>query len=98
MSQAAFTHARPRLDDQFSPHRQDRAPQIGVGLPLTAGHVSLRDPQDSPPAAFACAATSPELERIYRWFGEAGETVWLQTWSRAERFRLAEKPPKPHDD
>jgi hypothetical protein len=98
MSQAAFTHARPRLDDQFSPDHQDRAPQIGVALPLAAGHVSPRDPQDTLPAAFACAATLAELEGLYQSFGEAGETVWLQKWYRAERFRLAEKPPKRHDD
>jgi hypothetical protein len=98
MSQAAFTRARPRLDDQSSPHRKDRAPQIGVGLPLAAGSVSPRGPQGSLPAAFADAATPAELERLYQWFGEARETVRLQMRSGAERFRLAEEPPKPHDD
>ena len=98
MSQAAFARALPRLDDRSSPHRKDRAPQIGVGLTCAAGSVSPRDPQDSLPAGFAGAATPAVVERLYQSFGEAGETVWLQMRSRAERFRLAEKPPKPHDD
>jgi hypothetical protein len=98
MSQAAFTRARPRLDDQSNPHRKDRAPQIGVGLPLAAGGVSPRDPHESLPAASAGAAPPAELERPHQSFSEARETVSLQMRSRAERFRLAEKPPKPHDD
>jgi hypothetical protein len=98
MSQAAFARARPRLDDPSSPHRKDRAPQIGVGLRRAAGSVSPRDPQASLPAAFAGAATPAELERLYQSFAEADEIVWLQMRSRAEHFRLAEKPPKPHGD
>jgi hypothetical protein len=97
MSQAAFARARPRFDDQSSPHGKDRAPQIGVGLPRAAGGVSPRDPQGSPPAAFA-AATPAEPQRANQSLGEASETVRLKMRSRVERHRLAEKPPKPHDD
>ena len=98
MSQAAFTHARPRLDDRSSPHRKDRAPQIAVGLPRATGGVSSRNPQVFLPAAFAGAAPPAELERLYQSFDEASETARLKMRSRADRFRLAEKPPKSHDD
>jgi hypothetical protein len=98
MSQAAFSRARPRPDDQSSPHRKDRALQIGVGLPRAAGSVSPPHPRDPLPAGFAGAATPAKLQRLHQSFGEASATVWLQVRSRADRFRPAEKPPKPLDD
>jgi hypothetical protein len=98
MSQAAFTHARPRPDDQSSRPRKDRTPLIGLELPLAPGRVSPRQPQDSLPAPSAGAATSAELELLDQSLGEATEPVWLAMHFRAERFRLFEKLSKPHDD
>jgi phosphoribosyl-ATP pyrophosphohydrolase len=161
MSQAAFTRARPRPDDRSSRPHQVAAREIGANLALAPEGARPPERQDPLPAASAGAATSAELERLYRSLGEATETVnprsfrllqsgnrriaqkligeagevaieavrhrtkstvresadllyhlvalwhragvkpgdvWLEMRSRAERFGLAEKLPKPHDD
>ena len=160
MVEVSFTRSR-RIDRSGHAAHTDTAPCGGVKQPFVNGQAPQPERQNPPHAPSGGAATSAELERLYRSLCEATETVnprtfkllqsgnrkiaqklieeagevaieavrhrtkstvresadllyhlvvlwrragvkpadvWLEMHSRAERFGLAEKLPKPHDD